>query len=113
MSETEIDRLITMLEFKPAESIDKLVAIGEPALVRLLQALQGRVTIPSQVDAIGAYEHRVLALARLASKWPYVVISLIEKGNVRMTTGVIDALRSSTDPQLKDIGNQALKAGDF
>ena len=65
-SNIEIDNLIGMVNPDPYGPIDELIAIGEPALYRLLQAMDGTILIPLGDHPIDAIKNRQTALSRLA-----------------------------------------------
>jgi hypothetical protein len=113
MSDVEIDHLIETLESDFTASVNGLLAAGEPALVRLLGLLSGRVAIPALKYSFDAWEYQRAALARLASAWPEAVQSLLEQGKIKMTLGIILGLGASDDLQLQHIAKEALRTGDF
>ena len=95
MADSEIDDLITMLESSLQDPLDKMLAIGEPALVRLLQTLSAPVPSSRKMPLypIDAFNSKTQALGVLASKWPDTTISMIRDGKLRMTTSIVFGLR--------------------
>ena len=113
MSNDELDRLIEMINTDPRTAIDKLIAEGEPALCRLLDAMNGTVLIPLGKWVIDAGENREMALGRLAAIWPDKVKSMVQNGELKMSLSIILGLGQSGNARLKEIAKKALKAGDF
>ena len=106
MAVTEIDRLIQLVNTNPYGPVNELIAIGEPALCRLLEAMNGTILIPLDERPIDAMMNRQMALGRLASEWPEKVISLIQGGKVKLTLAIIMGLARSSDPRLKEIARE-------
>ena len=113
MSNDELDRLIEMINTDPRTAIDKLIAEGEPALCRLLDAMRWhRVDTARQVGYRCGRESRDGA-GRLAAIWPDKVKSMVQNGELKMSLSIILGLGQSGNARLKEIAKKALKAGDF
>jgi hypothetical protein len=116
MSETEIDEVIAMLDTTFDEPVRKLLDIGEPALIRLLQGSAGKTPpeiVQKPKNPMAAVEHMTNAIGALTSKWPEVTISLIREGKIRLTMRVVMGLRLCTDARVRQIARDALKSGRF
>jgi hypothetical protein len=109
-----VDRLssdLTEAEF--ADCVSSLTAVPEPAILRLVEALNGSAAISAGNHPIETYNRRIVALAFLCSQHPDVALDLIERRGLRMTLGVIQGLGSSDDPRLRALATEALKSGGF
>jgi hypothetical protein len=116
MEDAEIDSLLGTLQFGLAEPLAKLLAIGEPALVRLFKKMSLQIRIPDIENATNvreALDNGIRALSALASKWPETTISLLQDPQARLSAGLILALHMSTDRRLQQFATDAFKAGNF
>jgi hypothetical protein len=116
MSELEIDEVIAMLDTTFDEPVRKLLDIGEPALIRLLQGSADKTPpelfqVPK--NAMAAVEHMTDAIAALTSKWPEETIALIREGKIALTMRVLLGLRLCTDARVRQIARDAFKSGKF
>ena len=107
MDYQEIDRLIGQLGYSQA-AIVKLEALGEPALRRLFDVVEGAVRIPSGGDPRDSYTNEAVALGRLGARHPDVLLALVE-GRTDLKLGTIEGLGFTGDQKLKAIAQVALK----
>jgi hypothetical protein len=88
------------------DKIDKVIALGEPALRRLIEDYYGDARIPK----VGHFKDDVRdnVLARLAKRYPDLTIELV-RGRRGMPWPVIAGFRSVDDERLKMIADIASK----
>jgi hypothetical protein len=109
MDETEIEKWIGKLGTADADfAIEKLKKMGEPALHRLYQALDGTRPVPCEGDPRDAFTNKAVALGWLGARYPDTLLALVQ-GKIYLKLGVIDALGYTGDPRLKAIAKEALK----
>jgi hypothetical protein len=107
MDQCEIDRWIAQLGTSDL-AIEKLASLGEPALERLFDVLEGRVQISTSADPRDSFTARAVALGRLGARHPEVFLGLVQ-GRSSLKLGVIQALGFTGDERLKAVATEALK----
>jgi hypothetical protein len=113
MSESEIDSAIAALGPSLEEAVERLRAGGEPALVRLLQVMEGTFRVPFGKSPIDDVVNRQVALGVLSGTWPDTVLALIDGGRLKFTMSMLLGLKMSRDSRVKQVASEALKAGRF
>src|SRR5262249_29397533 len=86
----EIDGLISRLGTSESAP-EKLASLGEPALRRLFDALQGAVVIPFAGDPRESITSRAMALGRLGARYPDSLLAQAQ-GRKDLKLGTIQAL---------------------
>jgi hypothetical protein len=107
MDENEIDKSIQLLATSD-HAIEKLEKMGEPALHRLYQVLDGTLPAPPGGDPRDAFTNQAAALGRLGARYPETLLALVQ-GKTNLKLGVIQALGFTGDPRLKEMAKEALK----
>jgi hypothetical protein len=102
----EIDRLIGQLATS-GYAIEKLELLGEPALRRLFDVVNGTVTVPTSGDLKDSFTQEAVVLGRLGAKYRELLLALVE-GRTNLKFGVIQALGFTGNARLKAVAKEAL-----
>jgi hypothetical protein len=105
VDERDIDDAIAMLG-TGEYAFQKLERIGEPALHRLYQILDGAVQGPRTADWREGSTSKSVALGGLGRLYPETLLAVVQ-GKANLSLGVIWALGITGDRRLEAIGNEA------
>jgi hypothetical protein len=110
MNNDELDGLIVKMCTESDYYIEKFVAQGEPAALRLLEVMTDRTKLPMKFDRDLSMSP-VRALHRLAAAFPDVIFSRIEDETFKLNSEICIALRECGDARLEAIAKAALSSG--
>jgi hypothetical protein len=111
--EPEIIRLIASLSTDYETALPRLLAIGEPALNRLLRAMDNSAPVAMGDYPQDAIQNRTSALATLGRSHVEALVAAVRSGTVRTTLDIIQGIGGVGDERLTAFAKQALKDGDF